>query len=98
MTPAQAKELLPIMTAYAEGKVVQSRIKADVKAGHTAWYDFVDNSLLFLAPHREWRIKPEPREWWICTSTGCRKWFAYDHVRCPDCCASPLVAVKEVFP
>ena len=53
MTREQAKELLPIMQAFAEGKTIQYRHK-----GRMAWYDL--DSGQFNCDIYSYRIKPEP--------------------------------------
>lgn len=50
----QAKELLPIIQAYAEGKVIESRC---IKGDKSLWYDDED---LSFDDDFEYRIKPEP--------------------------------------
>jgi len=53
MTPERAKELLPIIQAYAEGKTIQYRANINVgwrDAGGPRWDDDF-----------EYRIKPEPK-------------------------------------
>jgi hypothetical protein len=52
MTPEQAKELLPIIQAFADGKSIQFRVKED-----TAWEDHKDFEFCWR-PER-YRIKPE---------------------------------------
>lgn len=60
MNREQAKALLPIITAFAEGKTIQCR-------GHTVgcreWKD-VDNPSFGYTPDM-YRIKPEPMECWV---------------------------------
>lgn len=51
----QAKELLPIIQAYAEGKVIESRC---IKGDKSLWYDDEDPS---FDDEFEYRIKPEPK-------------------------------------
>lgn len=53
MTPQRAKELLPIITAYAEGKEVEYRSKDDPYG----W--IVGTDLGFSSNRHEYRIKPE---------------------------------------
>ena len=50
-----AKELLPIIQAYAEGKIVQSRC---IKGDTSLWYDDEDPS---FDDDFEYRIKLEPK-------------------------------------
>lgn len=54
MNRQQAKELLPIIQAFAEGKTIQSRYIN----GSNTWLD--DNNLSF-GDGVEYRIKPEPK-------------------------------------
>jgi hypothetical protein len=59
MTRERAKELLPIIKAYSEGQVVQVR-EEDAEV----WNNVCTPSFL---SNNEYRIKPEPREFVICT-------------------------------
>lgn len=54
MTREEAKELLPIIQAYAEGKVIQYRHKS-----RSTWYDL--DSGQFNCDMYYYRIKPEPK-------------------------------------
>ena len=54
MNRQQAKELLPIIQAFAEGKTIQSKYIN----GSNTWWD--DNNLSF-GDGVEYRIKPEPK-------------------------------------
>ena len=60
MNRERAKELLPIIQAFAEGKEIQSKWSSD-----TGWGDcdklITDDGVGYV---REYRIKPEPREFW----------------------------------
>lgn len=51
----QAKELLPIIQAYVEGKTIQSRC---IKGDKSLWYDDEDPS---FDDDFEYRIKPESK-------------------------------------
>ena len=53
MNRNQAKELLPIIQAYAEGKAIESRC---IKGDTSLWYDDKDPS---FDDDFEYRIKPE---------------------------------------
>ena len=56
MTREYAKELLPIIQAYAEGKTIQYRRSAEGK-----WEDVaIGDNLSFIDPPSKYRIKPEP--------------------------------------
>lgn len=57
MLRQQAKELLPIIQAYAEGKTIQ------VKASDNLWYEYNgnNNKLKFDSDPQNYRIKPEPK-------------------------------------
>lgn len=57
MTREQAKELLPIIEAFAEGKTIQFKSIDD------KWDDFGNkgDKLSFDSPIHKYRIKPEPK-------------------------------------
>lgn len=57
MTKDNAKDYLPLVQALAEGKTIQSNYRG------THWVDLDDVS--FSDPHKCYRIKPEPRRWWL---------------------------------
>ena len=54
MTREEAKELLPIIKAYAAGKTLQCRTK------NRPWFDLLDDKLEMCGLF-EYRIKPEPK-------------------------------------
>jgi hypothetical protein len=58
MTPSKAKQLLPIITAFAEGKTIQ------LKQLDGSWSDET-TGLNFSAAVSDYRIKPEPRVKWL---------------------------------
>jgi hypothetical protein len=60
MTIKRAGELLPTIKAFSEGKMIQYRGE-----GETLWTD-IENPDWFN--HLVYRIKPEPREFWIVPS------------------------------
>ena len=55
MTREQAKELLPITQAFAEGKTIQDKIE-----GVTDWVDTDEINLEYQGQKIKHRIKPEP--------------------------------------
>ena len=65
MDRERAKELLPIIQAFAEGKQIQvnNRIMRDDSLNK--WYDTDD-----ITGKGEYRIKPEPRIWYILIPDG----------------------------
>lgn len=56
MTREDAKQLLPIIQAFAEEKVIQSR---HIKSGSSLWYEVETPN--FDNNDFEYRIKPEPK-------------------------------------
>ena len=56
MTREEAKELLPIIKAFAEGKDIQIRNITD-----DGWDDINDDRMSFCAKAEAYRIKPEPK-------------------------------------
>ena len=56
MTREEAKELLPIIQAFAEGKKIQYRTCPD------KWVDIEENERVnFTSPPSDYRIKPKPK-------------------------------------
>ena len=67
MNRERAKELLPIIQAFAEGKEIQFRLDEIIKS---TWSDLhEETAFTFPADDYEYRIKPKPREFWI--EIGC---------------------------
>lgn len=56
MDRKEAKELLPIIQAFAEGKDIQIRNITD-----DGWDDINDDRMSFCAKAEAYRIKPEPK-------------------------------------
>lgn len=56
MTREEAKELLPIIQAFAEGKMIQDKIE-----GLTDWCDTDEINLQYEGQKIKHRIKPEPK-------------------------------------
>lgn len=63
MTRKRIKEILPIIQAYAEGKDIQYRLPGSTES----WKTFIEDKCTspFNHDHWEYRIKPEPREFWV---------------------------------
>ena len=55
MNRQQAKELLPIIQAFAEGKTIQ------IKALDGLWHDDKGGDIRFFAKPKNYRIKPLPK-------------------------------------
>lgn len=56
MNRKQAKKYLPIMQAFAEGKIIQVKIKDNL------WYELdSDEGLIFNRNPKNYRVKPEPK-------------------------------------
>lgn len=65
MKPEEARGLLNgvILRAFAEGKTIQERLRG--KSGEV-WLDLRELDSFKLIHHPElFRVKPEPREWWL---------------------------------
>ena len=56
MNRQEAKELLPIIQAFAEGKIKQKK-----KHGEERYYDSTNSNLNFVLDHYDYRIKAEPK-------------------------------------
>lgn len=64
MNREQAKELLPIIEAYANGEVIQ------YKAASGKWRTLGDDYYKFDSSPKKYRIKPKPRECWVTIYNG----------------------------
>jgi NDP-sugar pyrophosphorylase family protein len=58
MTRDEAREFAKVVQAYADGKQVQAHLKEG------RWID-LDDPEFFSQPKGYYRIKPEPREYWL---------------------------------
>ena len=83
MDRERAKELLPIIQAFAEGKVVQRQITP------TVWID--DLNPAFEYDNSRWRIKPEKRAGWGLKELrqGECQWSYEDGLWIPECGGEP---------
>lgn len=67
LTIEKAKELLPIMQAFAKGKTIQFKKNED-----NEWTDLLDDGII-LSPCYDYRIKPEPKYRPFSTAEECWK-------------------------
>lgn len=74
MTPQRAKELLPVIKAYSEKIPIQVRLKRGINGNPGEWRDYRPSDPAEFSELRnvdfdnddwEWRVKPEPKEFWI---------------------------------
>jgi hypothetical protein len=90
MNREQAKRMVPIVTAIAEGKTVQFRWDDG------QWRDIdphSSNTHYNCEPER-WRLKPAPQEWWICVR--CKRAFESRNALLAECgCIG--IHVREVL-
>lgn len=56
MTREEAKEMLPVLQAFANGKTIQIR-----KHGEESYYDSTNSKLNFDLGYYSYRVKPEPK-------------------------------------
>lgn len=61
MTREKVKEMLPILQAYAEGKVIECRTKPSALEGTDVPNDWAEMKEIELWNNTEYRIKPEPK-------------------------------------
>lgn len=61
MTKEEAKEFYPILQAYAEGKVIESRTKPSFIEGTDVPNDWAEMKEIEYWNNVEYRIKPEPK-------------------------------------
>lgn len=74
MTREEAKTLLPVITAFAAGKDIQF-----YDTIRSAWH----TALVINGTGLQWRVKPEPREAWVCFNCRAARMSAYTN--CPLC-------------
>lgn len=65
MTRQRAAELWPVMKAFGEGRIIQC-----LNHGGGNWRDMPDAPGWFDDIAYNYRIKPEPREWWETRAEG----------------------------
>ena len=61
MNRNQAKEFYPILQAYAEGKVIESRTKPSTVKGTDIPNDWTEMKEIEFWNNTEYRVKPEPK-------------------------------------
>lgn len=97
MTREEAKHLLPVLEAYAKGKVIQWRFKVNVDK---SWRDYNPDHHFSPVSREdwEWRIKPEPREWTMYRYKHEKTWYETTNTSAAiDPCVE-LVRVREILP
>ena len=70
MNRNRAKELLPIIQAFAEGKDIQYKTELSNGWNKASYPIFSDE--------KEYRIKPEPREFWLFASGEWQEAYSND--------------------
>ncbi len=73
MNRERAKELLPIIEAYAKGKDIQFRLIEDGPHIENDWLELPKNEMViqtFPANDYEYRVKPKPREFFVLIGEG----------------------------
>ena len=61
MNRNQAKQMMPIIQAFAEGKVIECRTKPSTVEGTDVPNDWTEMKVIEFWEHTEYRIKPEPK-------------------------------------
>jgi len=81
-------ELVPVMQAFLDGKPVQMAVKADEIDPYfePKWETYAGDDPNFNNGNLMWRIKPEPKEFWIVT---------YSPDRCLPTVHSSLTAARS---
>jgi hypothetical protein len=94
------RHLAEMMIAQCDGKIVQDFGRNVDPEGR--WIDIETPIAGHYYQHAKLRIKPEPREWWLCL--GCNGRFAHNHehhnrheISGVSPCAGVLVRVREVL-
>lgn len=104
MNRERAKELLPIIEAFANGEEIQFRPLDWGDGREPEWSDLPEDSMLritFPADDYEYRIKPKAREFWIVSNEN--RSDRYPHVLSPEekekhfADSSRYIKVREVI-
>jgi hypothetical protein len=95
MTRELAKTLIPILQGFIEGKTIQFR-------GGSDWRTLELNEGWGTFENYEWRIKPEPREFWLGlhhdSDFSCAQVVKCSQGPKPDKCdSSHVIKVREVL-
>ena len=96
MNRERAKELLPVIQAFAEGKDIQFALEG------YQWTDLhEETAFTFPAEDYEYRIKPEPREFWIIREKGeidnSGEWYSYRPSLSVHRANEEVIHVREVI-
>ena len=95
MTREEAKILLPIIQAFAEGKTIQIR-----KHGEESYYDSTNSRLNFDLGYYSYRVKPEPKYRPFKDADECwqemLKHQPFGWIKCRGCYFN-IVAVTDVY-
>ncbi len=100
MNRDRAKELLPIIEAFANGEMIQYRDRRHVEGHLSAWVDIINEGFFIdnLKPATDdYRIKPKPREFWICWDEIDRSPCAYFDHETLDGGWDNFIKVREVL-
>jgi len=80
MKLSQAKDYLPFIQAAAEGKTIQG-----TPDNGKSWIDWeADEEIEFSDQPSSYRIKPDPREFWLLPSDGLGCGVAACHIVCSE--------------
>lgn len=95
MTREQAKELLPLIQAYADGAEVQYNHGTE---SNPQWTDI--KLPVFTDYPSDYRIKPKPREFWLVQNTGgswCGSFYAVEQLNANGEPFPNQIRVREIL-
>ena len=84
-------EMIAVIAAHRDGK----KIQCQSKDGRDNWFDTPDPAWYFA--FCDYRIKPEPREWWVVTF-GDGSCVGYPNKADAEGALCPVTLVREVLP
>lgn len=87
MNKDNAAQYLPLVQAMAEGKTIQMR-----HSSRHLWQDISDLDLSY--PHDHYRVKPEPREYWLARDSKNGEFLVFDKI--PTARWNEVIHVREV--
>ena len=91
MTRESAKAAAAVINAWADGKTIQIQCGTIEKPD---WRDLTVTEFDYRAYER-YRIKPEPREWWLVDCEGVSP--AYSRKSSAELCDGKIIHVREVL-
>jgi len=97
MTKERIKQLLPVITAFAEDRPIEVRFAEGATTATTnPWLTYYGNTPDFQNTNWEWRVKAVPKEWWVVFLGDSVKGFFCDSKAVAEDAAKTVSSVKII--